>query len=69
MNEDRPVRQRQRCNPLNVLFNINMFLALICRGFFASDLHTRTTVARLTLALARLSCKQSRWAMWQVRWY
>jgi len=27
-----PGRQRQRCNPLNILFSI-MFLALICRRF------------------------------------
>jgi len=27
-----PYCQRQRCNPLNVLFNI-MFLALICHRF------------------------------------
>jgi len=34
MNEDRvdPYLQRQRCKPLNVLFNI-MFLASICRRF------------------------------------
>jgi len=41
-----PYCQRQRCNSLNVLFNI-MFLAIICIDFFATGLHTRTAVARL----------------------
>ena len=48
-----PHCQRQRCKPLNVLFKV-MFLALICRRFFARGLYTRKAVA-LTLALARHS--------------
>jgi len=49
-----PYCQRQRCNPLNVLFRI-MFLALICHRLLRWDLHTRTAVV-FTLVLARLSC-------------
>jgi len=38
--------QRQRCNPLNVLFDI-MFVAFICCTFVRWGLHTLTAVARL----------------------
>jgi len=40
-----PDCQRQRCNPLTVLFNI-MFLALICCRFLRYGHDTRTAVVR-----------------------
>jgi len=43
--------QQQRCNPMNVLFNIT-FLALICLGYFARDL--RTAASRFPLAVGFL---------------
>ena len=51
--------QRQRCDPLNVLFNITrMFLALICRRpkLLSQGPSYKHCCRAFTLGLARLSC-------------